>query len=327
MSRFSHFNALIWNHGEENGNTVAQQKDFFNYVTELDPYDHPNVIHNWPSQVDAVLQPLLGFLPMAGPSMQRRWNQVYEKVIEYYFESEAAGDPWVIAVDETGPSRIGVPTDTYVASGDDPDTTDILREVLWGALLGGGDGMSAYFGYQIPNDDLDAEDFDTREMFFTSVSSTLDHFMGLGPADLTPDTTYDSGKFRVTTNLSTGTHVVQRVSCSSAATKFVSNMQVPQNLSAKTFYAYAYDSEAQSVVGCHAVGVAKLEIDFAKLGTNLCSGARVAVLTSTPCGPITNCNVDHLGDEITAHYVRPGHPNDGNEGNEGNEGSSACSSK
>ena len=30
--------------------------------------------------------------------------------------------------------------------------------------------------------------------------------------------------------------------------------------------------------------------------------------------------VDVNGDEITKHYIKPGHPNDGNEGNEGNEG-------
>lgn len=83
---------MIWNHGEENGNTVSQRKSFFSFVSDLDPYGHPNVIHNWPSQIDSVLEPLLGFEPMDGPSMQRTWSQVYEKIVEYYFRSEAAGE-------------------------------------------------------------------------------------------------------------------------------------------------------------------------------------------------------------------------------------------
>ncbi|NJR42908.1 MAG: DUF5060 domain-containing protein [Akkermansiaceae bacterium] len=283
VSRFAHFNALIWNHGVENGNTVGQRKDFFNFVSSLDPYDHPNVIHNWPSQLDSVLQPLLGFQPMSGPSIQRTWNQVYEKVVEYYFESESEGNPWVLAVDETGPSSIGVPTDTYVPSNDNPDTAAILREVLWGTLLGGGDGMSAYFGYLIPDDDLDAEDFNTREAFFTSVTSTLSHFKSLGPVGLVPDTSYDATLFRVTANADSGTHVVQRVSCPSSTKKFVSDMDLSKSVSTKTFYAYTYDSENDSKVGCHTVGTGKLEIDFRTLGIDLCSGARVAVLSSTPC--------------------------------------------
>ena len=44
-----------------------------------------------------------------------------------------------------------------------------------------------------------------------------------------------------------------------------------------------------------------------------------------PSNNESNCNFDHLGDQITGTYVRPGHPNDGNEGDEGNEGSSDCS--
>lgn len=78
---------------------------------------------------------------------------------------------------------------------------------------------------------------------------------------------------------SSGTHVVQRQSCSN--TKFTSLNEASGDLAGKEFYAFAYDSVTDTILDCYNVGTGKLEIDFSKMNANLCSGARVAVLTST----------------------------------------------
>ena len=68
IARFSHNLGLIWNLGEENTNTTEQRKDFANFIRDVDPYDHPIVIHTYPYQIDSVYPPLLGFDALEGPS-------------------------------------------------------------------------------------------------------------------------------------------------------------------------------------------------------------------------------------------------------------------
>ena len=109
VSRLAHFIAVIWNHGEENRNSPSQRREFIDYVSSLDAYGHPNVIHHWPGEIDSVLQPLLGFYKMAGPSMQIYWNQVYGKVVKYFFESESVGVPWVLAVTKLEHQELACP--------------------------------------------------------------------------------------------------------------------------------------------------------------------------------------------------------------------------
>lgn len=49
IARFAHHPAIEWNLGEENTNTEVQQRAFAAYVRETDPYDHPIVLHTFPS--------------------------------------------------------------------------------------------------------------------------------------------------------------------------------------------------------------------------------------------------------------------------------------
>ena len=61
IARFAHHPALQWNLGEENTNTHQQRIDFARFIRDLDPYDHPIVVHTFPGQYDRVYKPLSEF--------------------------------------------------------------------------------------------------------------------------------------------------------------------------------------------------------------------------------------------------------------------------
>ena len=162
ISRFGHHHALNWNLGEENTNTDSQRQAFANYIRQLDPYDHPVVVHTYPGQKDQVYSPLLGFPSFEGPSLQlssMSANAANEDVVEWLNESQDAGRMWNTSVDEPGTANAGLQPDS------DPNH-EAARAVLWATLLGGGDGLEWYFGYGYPNDDLDAEDWRSRDQFW-----------------------------------------------------------------------------------------------------------------------------------------------------------------
>ena len=92
--------------------------------------------------------------------------------------SEESGHPWVVAHDEAGNAGTGTPPDPdypgmkeavaeLEANEDSPKlpTIDEIRsEVLWGNLMGGGAGVEYYFGYRLPENDLGAQDWRSREL-------------------------------------------------------------------------------------------------------------------------------------------------------------------
>jgi hypothetical protein len=45
-----------------------------------------------------------------------------------------------------------------------PTIEEIRSEVLWGNLMGGGAGVEYYFGYRLPQNDLNAQDWRSREL-------------------------------------------------------------------------------------------------------------------------------------------------------------------
>jgi hypothetical protein len=50
VARFSHHFALVRNLGEENTNADAERRAFASFIRGLDPYDHPIVVHTFPSR-------------------------------------------------------------------------------------------------------------------------------------------------------------------------------------------------------------------------------------------------------------------------------------
>lgn len=172
IARFAHHPMLFWNLGEENTNTTAQQKAFAAYIRRLDPCDHPIVIHTYPSQKQKVYEPLLGFEHLDGPSLQvGDMKHVHAQTLEWIRRSDQAGRPWVVCLDEIGPANTGVKPDA-----DDPDHDDVRRYALWGNLMAGGAGVEWYFGYKYPHNDLNCEDFRSRQNMWKQTKIAVDFF-------------------------------------------------------------------------------------------------------------------------------------------------------
>ena len=170
VARYGHALALNWNLGEENTQSTAQQKAMASYIQDLDPYDHPIVIHTYPNQQDQVYGALLGDQSvLAGASLQNsNVKDCHWQVVKWTKRSREAGRPWVVAFDEPGTAKFGTPPDPDYP-GTPPDFSDpsvdrVRQEALWGTLLGGGGGIEYYFGYQLPQNDLVCEDWRSRTL-------------------------------------------------------------------------------------------------------------------------------------------------------------------
>lgn len=174
VARFAHVLALNWNIGEENTQSTDEIRDMAAWLREVDPYDHPIVIHTFPGAQDQVYTPLLGRASaLTGASLQNSWKQVHQRTLKWIRASAAAGVPWVVANDEQNPANLGVPPDpgykgfsgvARARNADDGYTLhDIRKYTLWGNLMAGGAGVEYYFGYQLPQNDLVCEDFRSRD--------------------------------------------------------------------------------------------------------------------------------------------------------------------
>jgi hypothetical protein len=187
IARFAHHLALQWNIGEENGstpkestandaqreNTDAQRIAFAGYIRDLDPYDHPIVVHTHPGQTwyQKVYPPLLGHAAYEGPSLQVSGQDVHALTREWVRRSTDAGRPWFVCIDEIGPADTGVKPDAV-----DPEHDDVRHKVLWANLMAGGSGCEWYFGYNFAHNDLNCEDFRSRENMYRQTRVAVEFF-------------------------------------------------------------------------------------------------------------------------------------------------------
>ncbi len=187
IARFAHHHAIEWNIGEENGstpkdaaadapdreNTDAQRKAFAEYIRYLDNYQHPIVVHTHPGNnwYEKVYPPLLGHAAYEGASLQVSGGDVYKITKTWVQRSEEAGRPWFICLDELGPADTGVKPDA-----DDPTHDDVRTKVLWANLMAGGSGCEWYFGYKFPHNDLNCEDFRSRQEMYRQTRLATEFF-------------------------------------------------------------------------------------------------------------------------------------------------------
>ncbi len=169
IARFAHHPALVWNLGEENTNTPAQRAAFAAYLRGLDPYEHPIVCHTFPGKYDEVYQPLLGYKCFEGPSLQT--NDTHNQTVRWIDRSTAAGRPWVVCLDEIGPSHTGVKPDN-----DDYWHDQVRTKHLWPQLMAGGAGVEWYFGYTFPHNDLNCESWRSRDHLWDMTRYALEFF-------------------------------------------------------------------------------------------------------------------------------------------------------
>jgi len=182
IARFAHHLAVTWNMGEENGyanfspeaQNDQQRKDMIAYMKQTDPYQNFVVLHTHaaPRHRYDILEPLLGFDHLDGPSLQiNPPREIHDETRHWIQASDEAGKQWVVNVDEIGPHYFGVFPDDI-----DPAHDTVRNEALWGNLMAGGGGVEWYFGYRYPNDDLNTETFRTRNNMWDQTRYALDFF-------------------------------------------------------------------------------------------------------------------------------------------------------
>ena len=169
IARFAHHLGLVWNLGEENTNTDAQRKAFARYIKELDPYDHPIVVHTFPGQYDEVYVPLLGYGFFDGVSLQT--NDTHVQTLKWLERSASAHRQWFACLDEIGPPHTGVMPDK-----DDYWHDEVRKKLLWANLMAGGAGVEWYFGYNYPNNDLTCEDWRSRDHLWDLTRYAIEFF-------------------------------------------------------------------------------------------------------------------------------------------------------
>ena len=184
VSRFGHLLALNWNSGEENTQSTNEQRAMIDYIAKIDPYQHVRVLHTYPGQQKKVYTQLLGMRSsLTGLSLQTKFDQAHKTTLEWVLKSAEAKKPWVVAHDEQGPAGLGVPPDAGYegfkgnAYDEDPKGSeaegfvkadgysidDIRKTTLWGNLMSGGAGVEYYFGYKLPQNDLQCQDYRSRD--------------------------------------------------------------------------------------------------------------------------------------------------------------------
>lgn len=183
VARFGHHLAVTWNLGEENGpadwtpvgQTDQMRKDMANYLKAINPYPNFVVVHTHSdnNHQNLILNPLLGFESLDGPSIQiGNVANINERVIHFINESAKTNKKWIVNLDEIGEAWKGVMPDKF-----DQQHDTVRHFALWGSLMAGAGGAEWYFGYRYPNNDLECEDFRSRELWWKQTSIAHDFFI------------------------------------------------------------------------------------------------------------------------------------------------------
>jgi hypothetical protein len=194
IARFGHNLALNWNLGEENTQSIQQIQDQARYIRSTDPYGHNVVLHTYPDQQDKIYGELLGQKDiLTGVSIQNSAvKNTHRDALKWVVRSEASGYPWVVSFDESGSAGAGTPPDPdYPGMAEAleknmkdekpiymPSIDEIRGQTLWGTLMAGGAGVEYYFGYKLPENDLNAEDWRSRDKTWDYSRIALDFFRG-----------------------------------------------------------------------------------------------------------------------------------------------------
>jgi len=172
VARFGHHLAVTWNMGEENGpanwtpigQTEQQKRDMANFLKSVNPYPSFVVVHTHADdgKQDEYLTPLLGFENLDGPSMQIASPfRINERIRTWIDRSASTAKPWVVCLDELGHHAVGIMPDSH-----DSNHDTVRNHALWGALMAGAGGVEWYFGYRYPHNDLNLEDFRSRDLWW-----------------------------------------------------------------------------------------------------------------------------------------------------------------
>ncbi len=182
VARFSHHLAITWNLGEEHfavewspyGQTIEDTKKMASYLRAIDPYNSFIVVHthSYEPHLSEYMNALLGFEYIEGPSVQvANANMSHEQTKKWINLSADSLHQWVVCLDEIGRADSGAIPDAV-----DPDHDRIRHQTLWGNLMAGGAGVEWYFGYKFAHNDLNAEDWRSRDILWDQTRHALTFF-------------------------------------------------------------------------------------------------------------------------------------------------------
>ncbi len=144
IARFGHHPGLEWNVGEENDYGTEKRLQFFEYIRQVDPYDHPVTTHTHGNDVNSYDELLDErndgnpiYMDMTSFQTSKSSLDLAEVVQTYRQESAAAGTPWVISVDE--PQRIDNDKDD-----DSLGYPHGRQRKMWPAYMAGAGGFEWY---------------------------------------------------------------------------------------------------------------------------------------------------------------------------------------
>ncbi|EWH11734.1 hypothetical protein DS2_02885 [Catenovulum agarivorans DS-2] len=191
VARFAHHSNILWNIGEENGpvgfspngQSPEQVKAMVDYLTAIDPYQHPIIIHSHASNKHKheTLTGLLGHKNLLGLSFQvDQPARVGKEIAEWRQKSRQAGHMWTISMDEIGIWHTGAKPDA-----DDPEHNIMRQQVLWPSLMQQASGVEWYFGYNYAHNDLNAEDWRSRDNLWQQTQVARELFEQAGGYSLT----------------------------------------------------------------------------------------------------------------------------------------------
>jgi hypothetical protein len=162
IARFGHHHGIIWDMCEEMDRwryyTTQDMKDIANYITAVDPYDHPIQYVQWKAELMAdenTYGQLLGFENFHSLGMQHDPESSRSETIKWVDKSAAARQPWLVNLIEMN-SRVPVDAEDY--------WHDPQRKGMWAVYLAGGSGVAFFFTGA--HNDLSVEDYRTRDHLF-----------------------------------------------------------------------------------------------------------------------------------------------------------------
>jgi len=154
VARFAHHPGLIWNLGQNNGNTDRNRAEFAAYIHRMDPYKHPIVIHAADGKQMEVFTPLLGFHALSGVAMESSGEQMNEPSQAWMNRSAEQKQKWSVTWNNAADSENPVAQ----PDADDP-SHDVARQGLWANLLAGGSGAIWPMGEAMAAHDPATQDF------------------------------------------------------------------------------------------------------------------------------------------------------------------------
>ena len=195
IARFGHHLGINWNLGEENSNSIAQLQAFLANIYTTHPYNTFLTLHTAPGDYNKYTS-LLNNPHLGGTSFQVQCcsgsninDAVFNITNNWRNNSNNTSRKWVLNADEVGPPDVGVKPD---GSGNNHDNR--RKYHVWGSLMAGGGGSEYYFGYNEAHNDLDCEDFRSRDNFWNTAKHAHNFFQNELPFhEMLPDNNLASG--------------------------------------------------------------------------------------------------------------------------------------